>query len=113
MKLHQTNEAPAMLTADPLDIVLAYRTSSSVEAHSLTARLAEADVEAQIVGEFLGGAYAGINFGRMGDKEVWVKTKDAAVAKTLIAQWEAEHTSRNVEPSRRLPLAVHLAYILA
>ena len=92
-----------MSTADPLDIVLVYRTVSSVEAHSLADWLDGAGVESQIVGDFLDGAYAGINFGRMGEKEVWVAAKDEATAASLIDDWRREHVSVDVESPRGLP----------
>lgn len=94
-----------MSTVDPNNIVLVYRTPNSVEARTLANHLDDADIESQIVGDFLEGAYAGLNLGRMDEKEVWVAAKDEAAANAVVAEWRQEHPSRNSEPSASMPLA--------
>jgi hypothetical protein len=75
------------------DAILAYRAASAVEAHSLVAHLANAGVEARVLGESLQGAYAGLDLGGMNLPEVWVAGKDRQLAAPFISAWQAEHHS--------------------
>lgn len=94
-----------MSTVDPNNIVLVYRTPNSVEARTLANHLDDADIESQIVGDFLDGAYAGLNLGRMGEKEVWVAAKDQAAAAAIIAGWKQQLSPNNLDASRGLSTA--------
>ena len=102
-----------MSTVDPSSIVLAYRTANSVEAHALANHLADAGIETQIVGDFLDGAYAGLNLGRMGEKELWVAAKDQAAAAAVVAEWRREHASGSLDGSSVMPLVFKVMFVLA
>jgi hypothetical protein len=88
-----------MSTGNALDLVLAYRTTNEVAARSLAAYLENAGIESQVVGEFLGGAYAGLSFGRMNEREVWVAEKDKDEATKLVAEWEREYEANSARPA--------------
>lgn len=97
------------------ELVLVFRTTSSVEARSLAAHLEDADIEPRVVGDFLDGAYGGLNLGRMGEKEIWVAANDAATAEPLVEAWRREyHPKDTVEspPSSSLTLT-RAAWFLA
>jgi Putative prokaryotic signal transducing protein len=67
-------------------LVLAYRTPSSAEARALALQLTDAGIEARVVGDFLGGGYAGV----VSDVEVWIPAADHAAASALVANWESQ-----------------------
>ena len=102
-----------MSTTDALEIVLAYRTPSSLEARALANYLDDAGIASHVVGEFLEGVYAGLSFGRMDEKEVWVAAKDEAAAASLVAQWRSENGSQEPQASGHENRALHWAWILA
>jgi hypothetical protein len=78
-----------MLNPITNQLVLAYRTTSSVEIRSLAAKLDGHDISARIVGDFLDTA--GLDVGGMSRKELWVSEQDWAVAKPIIEAWRALH----------------------
>ena len=80
------------------DAILAYQATNAVEAHALVAYLANAGIDARVLGESLQGAYAGIRLGDMDLPEVWVAGKDRDAAEPLIASWTDEHN-----PGAKLP----------
>lgn len=80
-----------MSTADPQDVVLAFRTPNYVEANSLAIYLDDAGIKSKIVGEFLDGVYPGLSMGRMNDKEVWVAAKDATAVEQLVGEWRRDN----------------------
>jgi len=102
-----------MSTVDPNNIVLVYRTPNSVEARTLANHLDDADIESQIVGDFLDGAYAGLNLGRMGEKELWVAAKDEAAAAAVVAEWRREHPLDKLDDSGAMPLALKVVLAVA
>jgi hypothetical protein len=73
------------------ELLLVYRTANRVEAGALAARLEDADINAQIIGDFRDTAYPGLIAGSMADKEVWVARQDEAAAATIIDEWKREH----------------------
>jgi hypothetical protein len=102
-----------MSTVDPNNIVLVYRTTNAVEAHTIANHLDDAAIESQVVGDFLDGAYAGLNLGRMGDKEVWVAAKDEDAAAAVVAEWRREHPLDQLEDSRSIPLVLKIMLVIA
>ncbi len=73
------------------DAILAYQATSAVEAHALVAYLANAGIDARVLGESLQGGYAGLDLGGMNLPEVWVAGKDRELAAPIISAWQAEH----------------------
>jgi hypothetical protein len=82
------------------ELLLVYRTANRVEAGALAARLEDAEIEAQIIGDFRDTAYPGLFVGTMADKEVWVAKRDEAAASTIVDQWKREHHPTDVAPPR-------------
>jgi len=72
------------------DSILAYRASNAIEARSLAAHLANAGINARVLGESLQGAYAGIDVGGLNTPEVWVAAGDRKLAEPLISAWRTE-----------------------
>ena len=75
-------------------LVLAYRSTSSVEVRSLAAQLDEAAIETRIIGDFLDGA--GLDIGGMSVKELWVAQSDWPQVEPLILAWRQEHHPQDV-----------------
>lgn len=73
------------------ELLLIYRTADRVEAGALAARLEDADIDAQIIGDFRDTAYPGLFVGNMADKEVWVGKRDLAAAAAVVDEWKREH----------------------
>jgi hypothetical protein len=68
--------------------------ANMVEANCLCDRLAEAGIEARVVGDFLGGAAGGLPLGEATSPRVWVHQSDQARAREVIAQWQKEQGDR-------------------
>jgi hypothetical protein len=68
--------------------VRAYRAIDFIEARALLVHLESAGVEAHILGEYLQGAYAGLNLGGMDAPEIWVSSEDLPRAESAIADWQ-------------------------
>jgi hypothetical protein len=68
------------------ELVVACRTPQVAQAHAIVARLAEAGVEARVVGGFLSGGYGGIAAGGISDVEVWISAADRATAAPIVAE---------------------------
>src|SRR5687767_6462910 len=81
-----------MATSAP---ILAYRARDAIKARALAAHLANAGIEAQVLGEFLHGAYAGIHAGGMNIAEVWVAAEDRPAAEPIIEQWRQEQSAQS------------------
>jgi hypothetical protein len=86
------------------DAILAYQATSAIEAHALVACLANAGIDARVLGESLQGGYAGLDLGGMNLPEVWVAGKDRELAAPIISAWQAEHhvavTKVKIKPRR-------------
>lgn len=77
-------------THDPDALAPVYQ-GNSVEVRSLAMHLEDAGIESRVLGDFLDGAYAGINIGGMTERELWVAAKDRPAAQAIIAQWVKDY----------------------
>jgi NAD(P)H-dependent flavin oxidoreductase YrpB (nitropropane dioxygenase family) len=68
------------------ELIVACRTPQVAQAHAIVARLAEAGVEARVVGGFLSGGYGGVAAGGISDVEVWISAADRATAAPIVAE---------------------------
>jgi len=78
-------------------IVEVFSAANVVEAHSVRARLEEAGIEAQIVGEFLGNAAGWLPASDTAPR-IWVRHADEARAREVIAEYLSEARQEAAEP---------------
>jgi len=81
----------------PDHVVEVFSAANVVEAHSVRARLEEAGIATQIVGESLGNAAGWLPFGDIAPR-IWVRQADEALAREVIAEYLGEAREEAAEP---------------
>ena len=72
------------------ELVEVYCAANAQEAYLVKSALENAGIEASVVGDHLQIAAGDLPFGWMVSPRVWVRTPDAAPARALIVQWQAD-----------------------
>lgn len=91
------------------ELVLAYRTTDSVEIRALASQLEDADIPTQLVGDFRDGP--GLVVGSMADKELWVSERERPAAEAIVAQWRRDHHPKDLEPAEPLRFSLWTAMV--
>jgi len=74
------------------EVTKVYSTADALSAHALAAHLVDEGIDAHVVGDFLSGAYGGVD-GPMTRVEVWAPAAQRDQAASLIARWLPEDVS--------------------
>src|SRR5689334_5822771 len=69
-------------------IVEVYAAANTPQAYLVKAALADAGIEAQVVGDMLQGAAGDIPLGLVSAPRIWVTEEHAEAAKQVVAAWE-------------------------
>jgi hypothetical protein len=80
------DEAPKPLDSPARDVVVVYRTPDVLQAHALAAQLVDEGIDAQVVGDFLGGGLT-VTVGVTNMAEIWAPSESSDRAKELLARW--------------------------
>ena len=81
-------------------VVVVYSAREAQEAHMVKAMLADAGIDARVVGDLLGFASGGLPFGQSTSPQVWVAEEDASRARHFIEGMKTPHLTPTPTPTQ-------------